>query len=106
MTRRLLRKAKAETSAKLRLHFEKHFSSDAEQQTPHELTDAPIFIRKLQEITLRGVDTGPPNRAEILGVIKKLKREKSANDVPAAYLKHLTEYDEFVNEMVLMYSTI
>ena len=52
------------------------------------------------------MDTGPPNRAEILGVIEKLKRGKSANDVPAAYLKHLTEYDEFVNEMVLMYSTI
>ena len=59
-----------------------------------------------KDITPGGVDTGPPNHAEILGVMKKLKRGKSANDVPAAYLKHLMEYDEFVNKMVHMYSTI
>ena len=47
--------------AKLRLYFEKHFSSDAEQPTSHELTDAPNFIKKLHDITLYDVDTGPPD---------------------------------------------
>ena len=41
--------------AKLRLHFEKHFSSDTDQPTPHELTDAPNFIKKLHYKTLHSV---------------------------------------------------
>ena len=89
--------------AKLKEYFFKHFNQSAKLNEPIELTAAPIFVKKLQDIPEDLININPPEKSELLATIKSLKNKRSANDIPITYLKTLVENDEFMNEMVILY---
>ena len=90
----------------LKKYFAEHFNCTTEDPDPIELTIAPDFVKKLHEISIDGIETGPPSREEITNVIKKLKRGKSASDIPALYLKHVTSCEELMLELTKMYELV
>ena len=47
----------------------------------------------------------PPEKDEIVGILKKLKNGKSSNDLPAVYLKSAIE-SEKLNEILNLYKTV
>jgi hypothetical protein len=61
---------------KLKDFFREHFRKKETEIKPPELKDLPEVIRKLQDITIDGIKTGPPDMAELRTVIKKLKISK------------------------------
>ena len=71
-----------------------------------ELENIPDYIKQLQEIEVEGLNASPPDLEELKLTIKNLKNGKSANDVPAAYVKHAMKCDKFAHEMVKLYETI
>ena len=55
---------------------------------------------------MQGLNTDPPDAAEIITTIKKLKDGKSSNDVPISFIKHAIDNSKFRDEMVKLYATI
>ena len=92
--------------AKLKDFFHKHFSATATENDPIELENAPAFMEILKNVSVQGLNTSPPNAAEITTTIKKLKDGKSSNDVPIAFIKHAIDNPKFMDEMVKLYATI
>ena len=72
---------------------------------PIELTDAPAFITKLQEVNI-DIRTAPPDHQGVRAVLTHLKNGKAANDIPAAYLKYAAQSEELIDEMVRLYSIV
>ena len=70
------------------------------------MTEGSDFIKKLQDIRVDGMETSAPGFDELLATLNSLKNGKSANDIPAGYLKYAERSDKLVNEMVNMYDTI
>ena len=100
------RKVGCETS-ELKQHFIKHFNYEIQENDPVELTEAPDFIKKLQHITIHGMQTNSPGFNELRAILKKLKNGKAANDIPAGYLKYAESSNELMTEMVFkQYETI
>ena len=83
-----------------------HFRENDTEIEPTELEVLPKVIRKLQDITTDGVETGPPDMAELKTVIKKLKNGKSANDVPISFIKHALDNNNFALELLKLYHTV
>ena len=73
---------------------------------PMELENMPDYIKELQEIEVDGLNASPPDLKELKLTIENLKNGKSANDIPAAYVKHAMKCDKFAQEMVKLYETI
>ena len=90
---------------KLKEYFKQHFNHMIDKDDPIELTDAPAFITKLQEVNI-AIRTGPPDHQEVREVLTHLKNGKSANDNPAAYLKYAAQSEELIDEMVRLYSIV
>ena len=82
-----------------------HFDIDIEKEVPSELLLAPEFIKTLQDIP-GNVNVDPPNKTELLDIIKKRKNGRSANDIPVAFVKSAVHSDEFVKEMTKLYKEI
>ena len=92
---------------KLKDHFVKHFNGTLRIQfEPLELQEAPSFIKQIQEINCADMRTCPPDLKELRNTIKKLKNGKSANDIPAAYVKSAMQCRKFQDEIVKLYQTI
>ena len=81
---------------KLRDYFENHFQKREFQEAPIELIEAPEFIRNLKEISTE-INTKPPDKAEIITALKRLKNGKSSNDIPTIYLKSAVESPEIIS---------
>ena len=92
--------------AKLKKYFEEHFNIDRNDPDPIELTEAPNFVQKLHDVSVDGIVTGPPSQDEIMKVIKKLKFGKSANDIPALFLKQVICCEDLMLEMTKMYELV
>ena len=73
---------------KLRDHFEKHFTSNTIVEDPIELIDIPEFMFELQRLPIK-INTEPPAKKELIGIIKKMKNGKSANDIQIEYILSL-----------------
>ena len=86
-------------------YFAKHFGLPENSEEPIELMDAPDFIKKLKEIPA-DFDTLPPEKEEILNTLKRLKNGKSANDLPAIYIKSALQSVELINEILSLFKTI
>ena len=91
---------------KLKHHFMDHFNQQRHTDDPTELIQTPDFILKLQDVKIDCIQTSAPDLNEIRSTLKKLKNGKSANDIPAEYLKYAESSDEYVNEMVKMYKMV
>ena len=90
---------------KLKEYFKQHFNHMIDKDGPIELTDAPAFITKLQEVNI-DIRTAPPDHQEVREVLTHLKNGKAANDIPAAYLKYAAQSEELIGEMVRLYSIV
>ena len=93
-------------SSKLKEHFKRHFNIVEDLNEPLELSEAPEFVKELQRVDIKGINTNPPNFEEIRHTLKHLKSSKAANDIPAEYLKYAENSDEFIGEMDKLYRTI
>ena len=93
-------------SSKLKEHFKHHFNIVEDLNEPLELSEAPEFVKELQRVDIKGINTNPPNFEEIRHTLKHLKNSKAANDIPAEYLKYVENSDEFIGEMDKLYRTI
>ena len=84
-----------------------HRCNTRAQPYPIELEDIPDFMKTLQNISTRS-DTrvGPPDKLELISVIKKLKDGKSVSDIPPTFIKHALGSRDFVVEIVKLYQTI
>ena len=91
--------------SRLKEHFTQHFDRDIEKEVPRELLLAPEFIKTLQDIP-GNANVDPPNKTELQDIIKKLKNGRSANDIPAAFVKSAAHSDEFVTEITNLYKEI
>ena len=89
----------------MRDYFENHFQKREFQEDPIELIEAPEFIRNLKEISTE-INTKPPDKAEIITTLKRLKNGKSSNDIPTIYLKSAVESPEIIDELVKLYDII
>ena len=87
-------------------YFETHFSETPETRKPPELEDAPDFIKQLKTIDDTEMNIDPPGIEELESIVKSLKNGKSANDVPAEFVKCAMECDEFKLEMVKLFQSI
>ena len=92
--------------ASLRQYFEKHFEERAAEIEPVNFADVPDYIEELQKIKCEDIKISPPDKGEVLEVVKKLKDGKAANDIPTAFIKHATENEEFLNELTSLYETV
>ena len=90
---------------KLKEHFKQHFNHTINIDDPIELTDAPAFIAKLQEVSI-DIQTAAPNQQEVREVLMNLKHGKASNDIPVAYLKYAAQSEELIEEMVKLYSLV
>ena len=90
---------------KLKEYSKQHFNHLIDKDDPIELTDAPAFITKLQEVNI-DIRTAPPDHQEVREVLTHLKNGKAANDIPAAYLKYAAQSEELIDEMVRLYSIV
>ena len=106
MTFKNLRKKEKCDPQKLKKYFTSHFSELPVTPEPMELEIIPDYIKQLQEIEVEGLNASPPDLEELKLTIKNLKNGKSANDIPAAYVKHAIKCDTFAHEMVKLYETI
>ena len=59
---------------------------------------------ELQRLPIK-INTEPPAKKELIGIIKKMKNGKSANDIQIEYIKHSLDCKEFLNELVDLYRT-
>ena len=91
---------------KLTAYFVKHFSKKNTDPYPIELINAPAFVRKLQDISIESINTEAPSKEEILLTIEKFKANKSASDLPVAYLKYAISCDCVLQEMEKLLATI
>ena len=48
----------------------------------------------------------PPEKKEIIDILKRLKNGKSSNDLQAIYLKTAIESNEVIEELVKLYKTV
>ena len=90
---------------KMKEYFAKHFGQPEKSEEPIELMDAPDFIKKLKEIPA-DFDTLPPKKEEIVNTLKRLKNGKSANDLPAIYLKSALQSKELIDEILSLFETV
>ena len=90
----------------MKTYFKKHFTAEAVDSMPIELMEAPAFLSALQAISTDDIKVGPPNEAEIINVIKKLKEGKSTNDIPPTFIKNALSCNEFREELMKLYKTI
>ena len=93
-------------TAAMKTYFQHHFTSDSINKVPIELLDAPKFLQTLKEISTENIKVGPPDKSEILCVIKKIKDGRSTSDVPSRFLKRALGCLEFKRELVKLYTTI
>ena len=91
---------------KLKKYFVSHFNELSVTPEPIELENIPDYIKKLQEVQVDGLNASPPNLEELQTTIKNLKNGKTANDIPAAYVKHAMKCKKFAQEMLKLYETI
>ena len=91
---------------KLKQYFMSHFNHEIPSDEPVELVDIPVFIKKLQNVSINGIKTSSPDKDELRKVLKKLKNGKAANDIPAEFLKYAESSDEFINEMHSLFTSI
>ena len=91
---------------KLKEHFIAHFSENQVIANPSEIESIPEYIKQLQDIKADGLNALPPDLAELKSTIKSLKNGKSANDVPASYVKQAMKSDKFAHEMLKLYESV
>ena len=89
----------------LKQYFKAHFNTE-NKTGPLKLGDAPNFIKYLQEMDDVTINTEPPDIGEIRSTIYALKNGKSANDIPASYVKIGMECKEFTLELVKLIHTV
>ena len=94
-------------------HFINHFNHcPPSTEPPSEITTIPEFIKRLQSIGLADSNectehyTHPPSSAEIINVIKKFKNKKASSDIPAEYLKAITDCPNYINLLTNMYRDV
>ena len=90
----------------LKEYFMKHFNKPTTNDDPIEISNAPEFIKDLNNIKCTDMKTDPPDLEELCNTIKKLKNGKAAIDIPTAYVKCAMKCQEFQIEMVNLYETI
>ena len=90
---------------KLMEYFKHHFNRITDKEDPIELTDAPAFIIKLQDVNI-DIRTTPPDHQEMREVLTHLKNGKAANDIPAVYFKYAAQSEKLIDEMVRLYSLV
>ena len=95
MTFKNLREKEKCDPHKLRKYFVSHFNELSVTPEPMELENIPDYIKQLQEVEVEGLNASPPDLEELKMTIKSLQNGKSANDIPAAYVKHAMKCDEF-----------
>ena len=95
MTFKNLREKEKCDPQKLKKYFISHFNELPVTPEPTELENIPDYIKQLQEIEVEGLNALPPDLEELKLTIKNLKNGKSANDIPAAYVKHAMKCDKF-----------
>ena len=86
-------------------NFKHHFNRITDKEDPIELTDAPAFIIKLQDVNI-DIRTTPPDHQEMREVLTHLKNGKAANDIPAVYFKYAAQSEKLIDEMVRLYSLV
>ena len=90
---------------KLTEYFAKHFGPREDKQEPIELQEAPSFVHKLQNIPAN-FNVLPPEKKEIIDLLRRLKNGKSTNDLQAIYLKTAIESNDVIEELVELYKTV
>ena len=90
---------------KLQEYFEKHFGNREDKPEPIELHEAPSFMQKLRNVPAN-FNILPPEKKEIIDILKRLKNGKSSNDLQAIYLKTAIESNEVIEELVKLYKTV
>ena len=83
-----------------------HFSENRAIASPPEIENIPEYIKQLQDIQADGLNSSPPDLAELKSTIRSLKNGKSANDVPASYVKEAMKSDKFAREMLKLYESV
>ena len=93
MTFKNLREKEKCDPQKLKKYFVSHFNE-------FPVTTEPMELKQLKEIEVEGLNASPSDLEELKLTIKNLKNGKSANDIPAAYVKHAMKCDKFAQEML------
>lgn len=91
---------------KLKEFFKSHFSLKNQSNTPEELLNAPKFNESLTLKPSNEINTKPPDKDEILAVLKGLHNKKAANDIPPSFIKCAAESNEFMTEIVKLYKMV
>ena len=104
-TFRNIKEGKGCNPQKLTEYFAKHFGPREDKQDPIELQEAPSFVHKLQSIPAN-FNILPPEKKEIIDLLRRLKNGKSSNDLQAIYLKAAIESNDVIEELVELYKTV
>ena len=104
-TFRNIKEGKGCNPQKLTEYFAKHFGPREDKQDPIELQEAPSFVHKLQSIPVN-FNILPPEKKEIIDLLRRLKNGKSSNDLQAIYLKAAIESNDVIEELVELYKTV
>lgn len=92
-------------SRKLTEYFKSHFNKE-HPDTSINLEDAPKFLSDLQNMNEVQLNTNAPEEDEVRSIISSLKNGKSANDVPAIFVKCAIDSKKFMNEIMELFQTI
>ena len=96
------------TCTTLKEHFKEHFNKKPPCDTPQELIDLPEYLNdSLQQIPMDDdMKSSPPDRAEIVSAINKLKHRKATTDTPSELLQALITDTNCLQALTTLYTDI
>lgn len=91
---------------KLSIFFKDHFSKKNNADTPIELIAEPCIKAQLNGDSSSKINFEPPEKEEILSIMKKLKNNKASNDISPSFIKCAAESDKVIKEIVKLYKLV
>ena len=91
-------KVKCDNEKLKAFYRDEHFNLCPPSAPPQELSLEPAFIHQLREISKNTpITTGSPDLPEICSILKKLKNNKSSNDIAPELMKYATNSENFTS---------
>ena len=91
---------------KLKDHFKQHFNLNRESTVSILASEIPHSLKLTFSNNQHELHNEPPSVDELKSTIKSLKNGKSANDIPAAYVKHAIESKLIEKEFTRLFKQI
>ena len=89
-------------------HFKNHFNMEGDfPEMPEELKNPPPYLTEKRKIgNYENINQNPPQVEEIIANLKKLKDNKSAEDIPNEFIKYAQDHEGIINCLVIIFDKI